>query len=82
MRRFIADNTGWLRVIQLPAYAPDLNPVEGIWSLLNRGGLGNLAVTGLDQLVRVVKRGLKKIQYRPHLIEGCLAETGLVLKPL
>ncbi|MDP9868444.1 hypothetical protein J2S55_007710 [Streptosporangium brasiliense] len=23
---------------------------------------------------------LKKIQYRPHLIDGCLAETNLVLK--
>ncbi|MBB4939141.1 hypothetical protein FHR32_003446 [Streptosporangium album] len=42
-------------------------------------------MTGLDQLVRVVrvvKRGLKKIQYRPHLIDGCLAETDLVLMPL
>jgi hypothetical protein len=24
-------------------------------------------------LVRIVKRKLKKIQYRPHLITGCLA---------
>jgi hypothetical protein len=30
----------------------------------------------------MVKRGLKKIQYRPHLIDGCLAGTGLVLKSL
>jgi DDE superfamily endonuclease len=27
----------WLRVFRLPAYAPDLNPVEGIWSVLKRG---------------------------------------------
>jgi hypothetical protein len=27
-----------------------------------------------------VKRKLKKIQYRPHLLEGCLAETGLALE--
>jgi hypothetical protein len=32
-------------------------------------------------LVRVVKRKLKKIQYRPHLLDGCLAETGLVIHP-
>jgi hypothetical protein len=32
--------------------------------------------------VRVIKRGLKKVRYRPHLIDGCLAETGLTLKPL
>jgi transposase len=77
MRGFIAESAGWLRVVQLPSYAPELNPVEGVWSLLNRGGLANLAVAGLDQLVRVVKRGLKKIQYRSHLIDGCLAGTGL-----
>ncbi|MGW3365836.1 IS630 family transposase [Streptosporangium canum] len=82
IRQFIAESADWLRVVQLPAYAPDLNPAEGVWSLLNRGGLANLAVRGLDELVRVVKRGLKKIQYRPHLIDGCLAGTGLVLTSL
>ncbi|MDP9864889.1 transposase [Streptosporangium brasiliense] len=82
MRQFIADNADWLWVVRLPAYAPDLNPVEGLWSLLNRDGLANLAATGLDHLTRVIKRGLKKIQYRPYLIDGCLAGTGLLLKPL
>jgi hypothetical protein len=32
-------------------------------------------------LVRLVKRKLKKIQYRPHLINGCLATTGLRIEP-
>jgi hypothetical protein len=26
-------------------------------------------------------RFLKKIQYRPHLIDGCLAATGLAIEP-
>ncbi len=30
-------------------------------------------------LVQVIRHGLKKIQYRPGLIEGCLAGTGLSL---
>jgi transposase len=71
----------WLTVFQSPAHAPDLNPAEGIWSLLDRGVLANLAAANLDHLTRVIKRGLKKIQYRPHLIDGCLAETGLALSP-
>jgi transposase len=29
MRTFTADHPDWLTVVQLPAYAPDLNPVEG-----------------------------------------------------
>ena len=35
MREFIGTHN-WLTVYQLPAYSPDLNPVEGIWSLLRR----------------------------------------------
>jgi hypothetical protein len=27
-----------------------------------------------------MKRKLKKIQYRPHLLDGCLAETGLIIE--
>jgi len=26
-----------------------------------------------------VRRGLREIQYRPHLIDGVLAETGLTI---
>ncbi|MEU7883803.1 transposase [Microbispora bryophytorum] len=74
--KYIVD---WLTVVQLPAYAPDLNATEGIWSLLKRGVLANLAAADLHQLIRVIKRGLKKIQYRPHLVDGCLAATGLAI---
>jgi hypothetical protein len=40
----------------------------------------NFAAADLDGLVRIVKRKLKKIQYRPHLIYGCLAPTGLTIE--
>jgi hypothetical protein len=41
-----------------------------------------LAAADLDGLVRIVKRKLKKIQYRPHLVDGCLAAAGLRIEPL
>ena len=69
----------WLRVYRLPVYAPELNPAEGIWSLLKRA-MVNFAALDLDRLVRIVKRKLKKIQYRPHLIVGCLVATGLSIE--
>jgi hypothetical protein len=80
MRAFIDAHRQWLTVVQLPAYAPDLNPVEGVWSHMKRG-LGNLAACGLDQLVATVKSRLKQIQYRPGLIDGFLAQTGLSIQP-
>jgi transposase len=71
----------WLEVFQLPSYAPDLNPVEGIWSSLKRGPLANRAFTGPAHLLQVIRHALRKIQHRPGLIEGCLAATGLSLEP-
>ena len=32
-------------------------------------------------IVRIVKRKLKKTQYRLHLIDGCLAAAGLTIEP-
>ncbi|MBK3564718.1 transposase [Streptomyces sp. MBT62] len=80
MRQFI-DRQDWLTVYQLPSYAPDLNPVEGIWPLLRRGWLSNTAFTTPEHLIQTIRHGMRKIQYRPHLIDGCLTGTGLSLTP-
>ncbi len=33
MQAFLDDNADWLTVYRLPAYAPDLNPAEGVWAV-------------------------------------------------
>ena len=79
MRELIATRD-WLHVIRLPAYAPELNPTEHVWSHL-KASLGNLAAHGLDHLITIVKNRLKRLQYRPDLIDAFLAHTGLTLEP-
>jgi putative transposase len=49
---------------------------EGVWSSLERS-LANLTKQGLDQLPALVKTRLKRMQYRPALMDGVLAKTGL-----
>lgn len=78
--RELAATRDWLHVIQLPAYAPDLNPTEAVWSHVKRS-LGNLAVTGVDHLAAIVRNRLKRIQYRPDLLTSFLTHTGLTLDP-
>jgi transposase len=80
LREFAASRD-WLTIYYLPPYAPDLNPVEGIWSLLRRCWLSNVAFTTPEHLIQRVRRGLRHIQYHPRLIDGCLAETGLTISP-
>ncbi|WP_406350090.1 transposase [Streptomyces sp. NBC_00658] len=79
LRAFFAANTGWLTVFQLPTYTADLNPTEGVWSLVKRD-LGNLAAAYLSQITRAVKRKLKTLQNWPQVINGCLSGTGLGLE--
>ncbi|WP_432825484.1 IS630 family transposase [Dactylosporangium sp. CA-092794] len=79
MRELIAARD-WLHVIRLPAYTPDLNPVEAVWSHLKRS-IGNLAVNGVDHLQAIIKNRLKSIQYRTDLLDSFLTHTGLTLEP-
>ncbi len=78
MRRYI-DARDWLTVYQLPTYAPDLNSVEGIWSVLRRTTQANRAFTDPDDLVAAIRQGLRQLQYRPDVLDGCLVGTGLTL---
>ncbi len=78
LREFI-DTHDWITCYFLPAYTPDLNPVEGIWSLLRRSSQTNTAFTDPDHLVSTLRHGLRQIQYRSKRIDGCLAETGLTM---
>jgi len=70
----------WLTVYQLPPYAHELNPVELVWSHLKRS-LAGLAKRNLHQLAALVKPRLIRMQYRPALLDGFLASTGLDLAP-
>jgi DDE superfamily endonuclease len=80
MRGFTESHRDWLTVVQLPSYAPDLNPAEGAWANM-KNGLGNLAASNVDQLAAIVRNRLKRIQYRPALIDGFLVQTRLTLEP-
>ena len=80
MRAFTDAHPDWLTVIMLPAYAPDLNAVEGAWSTM-KSDLGNHAATTLDQLEAMVRTRLRRIQRRPELINALLGQTGLTLEP-
>jgi putative transposase len=80
MRELIAARD-WLTVFRLPSYASELNPVEPVWSNLKRS-LANLTKHNISQLTALVRTRLRRMQYRPGLLEGFLAKTGLDLTPL
>ena len=76
----LVDARDWLTVFRLPPYAHEMNPVESVWALLKRS-LANLAKRDIRQLTALVRTRLRRMQYRPGLLEGFLAGTGLDFTP-
>jgi transposase len=67
----------WLVVERLPAYAPDLNPVEGLWSSLKAVELANLTSPTLAEVIDQAHRGIDRVRRTPHLAYSFLRHSGL-----
>ena len=63
----------------LPAYAPELNPVEPLWSSLKGVELANLAGESLDGVIAAAERGIQRIRRTHHLAFSFLRHCGLSL---
>lgn len=68
----------WLRVEWLPAYAPELNPIEQLWAYLDATALANTSVEDLARLRRRVHGGVARLRQHPSLGRGFLRHTGLL----
>ena len=77
MRAWLNTQRSWLVVERLPAYAPDLNPVEGLWSSLKAVELANLISTSLAEVIDQAHRGIDRVRRTPHLAYSFLRRTDL-----
>jgi transposase len=77
MRVWLNTQRSWLVVERLPAYAPDLNPVEGLWSSLKAVELANLATPTLGEVIDQAHRGIERVRQTPQLAYSFLRGTGL-----
>ena len=65
-----------LTLLQLPPYAPELNPQEGIWRYLKYVELANLCCRNLDELRLELRRAIQRVRYRLDVLVGCLARVN------
>jgi transposase len=79
MRAWLRRQRSWLVVEPLPAYAPELNPVEALWSSLKGVELANLAGDSLDEVIAAAERGIHRIRRTHHLAFSFLRHSGLSL---
>lgn len=59
-----------LQLEPMPAYAPQLNPVEFVWSYLKYGRLANFVPKHLRDLDQTVQAHLSEVKHQPSLLKS------------
>jgi transposase len=70
VQAFVAEAGGKIHLEPLPAYAPDLNPVEWLWKHLKKVELRNLTCLDLEQLHMELHLALGRVRQRRALIQS------------
>jgi transposase len=78
--RDLVRSTPRLHVAFLPPYAPELNPVENIWSYLKINPMANLPIHDVDALQTTARRHGRGIQRREPLLRSFIEHSPLSLR--
>jgi DDE superfamily endonuclease len=79
MRAHLVQQQHWLTVERLPAYAPELNPVEYLWANLKGAELANFTGDTVAEVADQAQHGIQRVCDSDSLVMGFLAHTGLTL---
>ena len=69
-----------MRIVFLPPYAPELNPIEYLWVYLKMNPLANLAISDVDELADVARRHARSLQHRGDLLKSLIRHSPLSLR--
>lgn len=79
VRDYVDSTAGALQLSFLPAYAPELNPVEYLWAHWKQHELGNFCPKTFAELTEFARRKLLRSQRRPTIIAACWQQAELAL---
>jgi len=85
----VMDGAGWhkalalkvpknIRLVYLPPYAPELNPVEHIWDELREKSFGNLAFSSLDALESHLETALHTLELDNPRVKSIVAWPWII----
>lgn len=79
VRQLQQRGAAWLAVEWLPAYAPDLNPVEALWSHAKYTTLANFIPDDFDHLHDAVVAAVGATHFQPLMLRSCFRSAKLNL---
>jgi transposase len=77
VKNFLSDGAAArLQVEQLPGYAPELNPDEGVWKHLKCVELKNICCQSLSELKNELRKAKERLRHKRDVILGCIKQPG------
>jgi len=77
VRDYVDDCAGQIQIESLPAYAPELNPVEYLWAHWKQHELANFCPKHFSELSQFARNKLRRSQRRPQIIAACWTQAKL-----
>ena len=77
VKDYVQSLDGHLAVERLPAYAPELNPVEYIWAHLKHHELPNVCAKDYWSLGEMARKHLKRMRRRKTLLRAFWHQSSL-----
>ena len=84
VKDFLSETEGRVHLEQLPSYAPDLNPDEGVRRYLKNVELKNVELKNvccqqIGELKRELRLAFERLRHKTEIITGCFDVAGLDL---
>jgi transposase len=78
-QRYVASQKHWLTVERFPAYAPELNPLEVLWSTLKGKDVANYSPDSMGELDGHLRRSIRRVRRRDMGL-NFIKHAGLISK--
>jgi transposase len=77
VKKLLSGGSSWLYIEWLPAYAPELDPVEDVWNQSKYGVFANVIPEDIDDLHLSLERVLETLRHEPNRLHSFFRAADL-----
>jgi transposase len=74
---FLDEHQARIRAVYFPAYSPELNPVEYLWSAIKGKDVANLPASDLTDLEFAAEQASRRVESDQSIMQGFLKASSL-----
>lgn len=78
VKEYLRENSGWLEIIYLPAYSPDLNPIEQLWKCMKYQVTHNTFYARIEELGSSIEAFFAQLKVNKSIVKSMCSVGYLV----